>query len=164
VVPPDQQRRVLFNAYLEYLQRGSQKSASVVLFDDLHWADESSLQLLLHVAPHLRAMRLLLIGTYRDVELDTARPFAKTLETLLRQRLATKINIKRLSSEGVERMLATMSGSSPPSSLVRVVYEETDGNPFFVEEVFHHLAEEGRSQGRPDRRPRRRAFGDRAPA
>jgi predicted Ser/Thr protein kinase/tetratricopeptide (TPR) repeat protein len=143
-VPADQQRRVLFNAYLEYVRRGTLKSAVVFLFDDLHWADEPSLQLLLHVAPHLATMRLLVVGTYRDVELDTVRPFARTLETLLRQRLATRLAVKRLGQQGVEQMLATMSGSSPPSSLVRIVHEETDGNPFFVEEVYQHLAEEGK--------------------
>jgi predicted Ser/Thr protein kinase len=144
VVPADQQRRVMFDAYTEYVRRATQKSAVVLLLDDLHWADESSLQLLLHLAPHLAALRVLAIGTYRDVELDTERPFARTLETLLRQRLATRITVKRLGASGVERMLATMSGAPPPSSLVRVVHEETDGNPFFVEEVFQHLAEEGR--------------------
>ena len=71
VVPADQQRRVMFDAYTEYVRRATQKSAVVLLLDDLHWADESSLQLLLHLAPHLAALRVLAIGTYRDVELDT---------------------------------------------------------------------------------------------
>src|SRR5262249_44506479 len=144
-------RRILFNAYLEYSQRVAQKSAMVVLLDDLHWADEPSLQLLLQLAPHLPSMRLLLIGTYRDVELDTERPFARTLEQLLRQRQATRINVKQLSEAAVERLLTTMSGAPAPASLVKVVYEETDGNPFFVEEVFQHLVEEGKlfdSEGR----------------
>ena len=142
-VPSDQRRRLLFNAYLEYVRRGTEKSAVVLLLDDLQWADEASLELLLHIAPHLPAMRLFVIGTYRDVELDTHHPFTRTLETLLRQRLATRVTVKRLSEQAVEQMLATMSGSSPPSSLVRVVHGETDGNPFFVEEVYQHLAEEG---------------------
>ena len=116
----------------------------VALVDDLHWADESTLQLLLHLAPHLGSMRLLVIGTYRDVELDEQRPFARTLELLLRQRLATRLTVKRLSAAGVEQMLSTMSGAPPPSSLARVVYQETEGNPFFVEEVFRHLSEEGK--------------------
>ena len=87
---------------------------------------------------------MLLIGTYRDVELDVTRPFAKTLETLLRQKLATRMSLRRLPVGGVENMLAAMSGQTPPPSLARVVFEETEGNPFFVEEVFRHLSEEGR--------------------
>src|SRR5215471_6935510 len=101
-VPADQQRRLVFDAYLEFLRRGTQKSPVVLLLDDLHWADESSLQLLGHIAPHLSSLRLLVIGTYRDVELDVARPFARTLESLLRQRLATRLSLRRLDESGVQ--------------------------------------------------------------
>jgi tetratricopeptide (TPR) repeat protein len=143
-IPAEQQRTVVFNAHLDYLRRACAKSPLVLLFDDLHWADEPTLQLLLHVAPHLSSIRLLVAGTYRDVELDTQRPFARTLETLLRQRLARRLSLRRLGAGGVEQMLAAMSGSAPPASLVKVVHGETDGNPFFVEEVFQHLREEGK--------------------
>jgi tetratricopeptide (TPR) repeat protein len=141
---PEQQRRALFNAYLAYLQRGVSKSAAVSLLDDLHWADEASVQLLLHVAPHLASMRLFIVGTYRDVDLDAKRPFAKALETLLRQRLAMRMNLKRLDMSGVRHLLEGMSGSAPPPRLVEAIHEETEGNPFFVEEVFQHLREEGK--------------------
>jgi tRNA A-37 threonylcarbamoyl transferase component Bud32/tetratricopeptide (TPR) repeat protein len=143
-IPSEQHRLVLFNAYLDYFRRGTAKSPVVMLLDDLHWADDSTLQLLQYIAPHVAAMRLLVVGTYRDVELDEQRPFARTMETLLRQRLASRLSMKRLSATGVEQMLSMMSGATPPASLVKAVYAETDGNPFFVEEVFQHLKEEGR--------------------
>jgi tetratricopeptide (TPR) repeat protein len=143
-VPPNQLRRLIFGAFLEYLQRASQKSPGVFLLDDLHWADEPTLQLLMHVAPHLATMRILAIGTYRDVELDVKRPFAKTLEALLRQRLATRVTLRRLNESGVQHMLSAMSGSAAPAGLVRAVFRETEGNPFFIEEVYQHLREEGR--------------------
>jgi tetratricopeptide (TPR) repeat protein len=143
-VPADQQRRLMFSAFLEYVRRGTQKSPGVFLLDDLHWADDPTLQLLLHLAPHLASMRLLVVGTYRDVELDVKRPFAKTLESLLRQRLATRIALRRLSESGVQEMLSRMSGSAPPSGLAKAVFRETEGNPFFIEEVYQHLSEEGK--------------------
>ena len=143
-IPPEQQRRVLFNAYLTYVQRATAKSAAVVLLDDLHWADDSTVQLLLHVVPHLSSLRLLFVGTYRDVDLDDRRPFAKALETMLRQRLAARASVKRLGLSGVTQLIEAMGGSAPPERLVRAVHEETEGNPFFVEEVFHHLREEGK--------------------
>lgn len=142
-VPADQRRRLMFGAFLEYVQRGTQKSPGVFLLDDLHWADEPTLQLLLHIAPDLASMRLLVLGTYRDVELDVGRPFAKTLESLLRQRLATRIALRRLNESGVQELLAKMGGAAPPSELTKAVFRETEGNPFFVEEVFQHLSEEG---------------------
>jgi predicted ATPase len=134
----------VFSAYLEYIRRATEKSPAVVLLDDLHWADDPTLQLMSHLAPHLPSMRLLVVGTYRDVELDVNRPFAKTLETLLRQRLASRISLRRLNESGVQEMLSAMSGSAPPSGLAKIVFRETEGNPFFVEEVYQHLAEEGK--------------------
>jgi tRNA A-37 threonylcarbamoyl transferase component Bud32/tetratricopeptide (TPR) repeat protein len=156
-VPAEQQRRLVFSAYLDYLRRATQASPCVLLLDDLHWADEPSLQLLQHLAPTLASMRLLIVGTYRDVELDVNRPFAKTLETLLRQRFATRVSVRRLAESGVQQMLSALGGSSPPSGLTKAVFRETEGNPFFVEEVFRHLDEEGKlfdaaRQWRPDLR------------
>src|SRR5262249_50031996 len=72
-VPADQQRRLVFSAYLEYVRRSAQETPIVALFDDLHWADDPTLQLLQHLAPHLASMRMLVLGTYRDV--DVNRPF-----------------------------------------------------------------------------------------
>jgi tetratricopeptide (TPR) repeat protein len=91
-----------------------------------------------------------LVGTYRDVELDVARPLARTLQELTRQRLAHDLAVKRLPQAEVAAMLRALSDQEPPKPLVDAVYRETEGNPFFVEEVFQHLAEEGKlfdSQG-----------------
>jgi predicted ATPase len=114
------------------------------VFEDLHWADEPTLLLLQHIGQMLSTTPILLIGTYRDVELEVTRPFAKTLEAMLRQKQATRISLRRLAVDGVEGMLAALSGQTPPPSLARVVFAETEGNPFFVEEIFRHLAEEGK--------------------
>ena len=86
---------------------------------------------------------MLMLGTYRDVELDLQRPFAQVLETLARQRLAKRITVRRLPETSVREMLVALGGPSPPPALVESIFAGTEGNPFFVEEVFHHLAEEG---------------------
>jgi hypothetical protein len=143
-LPPEQQRRFLFNAYREFTERCCAITPLAVLLEDLHWADEPTLQLLQHLAQTVPAIPLFIACTYRDVELDVMRPFAQTLETLLRQRLATRISLRRLEASGVELMLRSLSGQPPPSSLSRIIFQETEGNPFFVEEVFHHLAEDGK--------------------
>ncbi len=143
-LPPEQQRRYLFNSFLDFVKRASQSTPQVMLVDDLHWADDSTLLLLQHVAQHAREIPLLIVGTYRDVDLEVARPFAKTLEALTRQRLAHKVSLRRLSNDGVGGMLRALSRQEPPEDLVATIYTETEGNPFFVEEVFQHLSEEGR--------------------
>jgi len=143
-LPPEQQRRYLFNGFLEFVERSSRVQPTVLLLDDLHWADESTLLLLQHIAQRLRTIPLLIVGTYRDVDLDVALPFAKVLEVLLRKRLAHRLTLRRLSEEGLAEMLEALAGQAPPSSLVAAIYHETEGNPFFVEEVFQHLSDEGK--------------------
>jgi eukaryotic-like serine/threonine-protein kinase len=143
-LPPEQQRRFLFNAFREFIGRAAKATPLVHVFEDLHWADEPTLLLLQHIAQMLSTTSILIIGTYRDVELEVTRPFAKTLETMLRQKQGTRISLRRLAVGGVESMLAALSGQTPPPSLARVVFAATEGNPFFVEEIFRHLAEEGK--------------------
>ncbi|MBI1885040.1 MAG: AAA family ATPase, partial [Chloroflexi bacterium] len=143
-LPPEQERRYLFNSIREFIERASRANPLLLLMDDLHWADDSTLFLLQHLAQHLSSMPVLVLATYRDVELDVGRPLARTLEALLRQRLAHRISLKRLPEEGVEAMLGALGGQDPPPPLVQAIYSETEGNPFFVEEVFQHLAEEGK--------------------
>ena len=142
-MPPEQQRRFLFKSVVDCFERAGRARSLVVLLDDLQWADESTLLLLQHLAPQLDKMPVLVLGTYRDVELDLQRPFAQVLETLTRQRLAKRINVRRLPEAGVHDILVALGGPAPPPALVASIYEETEGNPFFVEEVFHHLSEEG---------------------
>jgi eukaryotic-like serine/threonine-protein kinase len=143
-LPPEQQRRFLFNAYREFVDRSCRITPVAAVLEDLHWADEPTLLLLQHLAQTVATMPLLVVGTYRDVELDVTRPFAQTLETPLRQRLATRISLQRLPQPAVESMLRGLSGQPPPAALSRVIFAETEGNPFFVEEVFKHLAEDGK--------------------
>src|SRR5215470_13101171 len=143
-LPPEQQRRFLFNGYRGFVERSTRLTPMVALFEDLQWADEPTLLLLQHLAQTVAGMPMLMIGTYRDVDLEVGRPCARMLESLLRQKLGTRLLLRRLPVAGVEEMLAALGAQAPPPSLTRVVFEGTEGNPFFVEEVFRHLAEEGK--------------------
>jgi class 3 adenylate cyclase/tetratricopeptide (TPR) repeat protein len=150
-LPPEQERRYLFNSVQEFLERAARVQPLFLVWEDLHWGDDATLLLLQHIAQRLHEMPMLIVGTYRDVELDVARPLARTLQELTRQRLAHDLALKRLPEAEVAAMLQALSGQEPPASLVKAVYAETEGNPFFVEEVFKHLAEEGKlfdAQGR----------------
>lgn len=151
-LPPEQERHFLFNSIVNYLERSSRIQPLVLVMDDIQWADEASLQLLTQVAQRAGDMATLVICTYRDIELEVGRPLARTLEDLLRRRLAKRISLDRFSSEGVERLLTGLArrltgdnvAEAPPAALLKVIFRETEGNPFFVEEVFQHLSEEGR--------------------
>jgi serine/threonine protein kinase/tetratricopeptide (TPR) repeat protein len=142
-LPPQQQQRYLFRSVVEFLERASAARPMVMLLDDLHWADESSLLMLEHVAQRLSGMALLMVGTYRDSEADMTPAFAKTLATLVRQRLAERVPVRQLGEPAVAELLAALGGADPPPQVVRAIHGETEGNAFFVEEVFRHLSEEG---------------------
>ena len=143
-LPPEQERRFLLNSLGEFIGRASRLTPLLLIFDDLHWADDATLFVLEHLAQSVATMPVLMLGTYRDVDLDVARPLARSLESLLRRRLAQRIALRRLPEAGVQAMLQAMSGQAPPQKLVDVIESETEGNPFFVEEVVRHLAEEGK--------------------
>jgi tetratricopeptide (TPR) repeat protein len=142
-LPPEQERRFFFNSICEVVARSARLRPLVLIVDDLQWADEPTLLLTEHLAQRLSQMPVLMLGTYRDTDLDVSRPLARTLDELLRRRLARRIRLARFSATEVEEALQGLSGQQPPASLSRAVHQETEGNPFFVEEVFRHLAEEG---------------------
>jgi predicted ATPase/class 3 adenylate cyclase len=141
-LPGEEERRYTFNSISRYMRRAAVVRPIMLVLDDLHWGDESTLLLLEHLALNLHDVPVLIVGTYRDVELAVSRPLSRTLETLVRQRAAQRLSLKRLSEQDVAAMLHRLSGSEPPQPLVAAIYSETEGNAFFVEEVFRHLLEE----------------------
>jgi adenylate cyclase len=141
---PAQARRHLFNCFCDFVARFTREQPTLMILEDLHWADDSTLSLLDHLTQRLSDWPLLIVGTYRDAQVNITRGLAKALEDLIRGRDATWVGLKTLSREEVAVMLEALSSKSPPVSLVGEFYAETDGNPFFVEELFRHLEEESR--------------------
>jgi len=141
-LPPEQEQRYMFNGLLDFIERAAQTQPLLLVLEDLHWAGESTMLLVQHIAPRLNDIRVLLIGTYRDTALAVSRSLAGILKDLLRQRLVHDMVLKRFSEAEVADMLGKRSGQEPPSRLLEVIYQATEGNPFFVEEMFKHLAEE----------------------
>jgi tetratricopeptide (TPR) repeat protein len=142
-LPPEQERDYLFTSFREYVERSSRVQPLLLVLEDLQWADESTMLLLEHLAQNLGEAPMLIVGTYRDVELDVSRPLGRALRQLVRERLSHRIALKRLPRDGVRDLLKALSDQAPPPRLVDGLFEATEGNPFFVEEVFQHLVEEG---------------------
>ncbi|MGN6472128.1 MAG: ATP-binding protein [Mycobacteriales bacterium] len=143
-LPPEQQRRYFFNAVGAFIGRAAARFPLVLVMDDVHWADVPSLLLIEHMAELVPGMRVLGIGTYRDTELDMARPLAATLDRMVRARTVERVAIKRFDRAGVTTMIESLAGRTPPQPLVDAIFSETEGNPFFVDEVYRHLVEDGK--------------------
>ncbi len=141
---PDQARFRLFDSIATFLKRAGGRQPLVLMLEDLHWADRPSLLLLEFIAKELAGARLLVIGTYRNVDLNRQHPLSETLGELTRERLFQRVLLLRgLSQQEVERFIEVTSGISPPKGLVEAVYRQTEGNPLFVTEVVRLLVQEG---------------------
>lgn len=141
-IDPEQARVRLFDAVAGLLRRGSTDEALVVVLDDLHWADSETLLLLAFVAEELRDSRLLLLGTYRDAEVQRATAMPRLPEDLAR--VSEHLALSGLGEEHVSHLIAVTTGTIPPASLAATVQRATEGNPFFVAEVVELLRSEGR--------------------
>lgn len=129
-LPAEQERRHLFNSVRDFLARAAAVAPVVLVFDDLHWADEPTLLLLEHLAERLTDLPVLAIGTYRDNEVDGRPALARTLDGLIRRNLMTRITLRRLPEDDVGDLLLALSGRRPPTSVVKLIHAQTDGNPF----------------------------------
>jgi class 3 adenylate cyclase/tetratricopeptide (TPR) repeat protein len=143
-LPPEVAQRYLWNSFGEFLERGARETPLLLVIEDLHWADESTVLLTEYLAPLLLSMPVLMLGTYRDDEVGVSHPLSRVISQLERRRQLDRIHLAPLPPDGVREMVTALAGQPAPDELVRVIGEETEGNPFFVEELYLHLAEAGR--------------------
>jgi hypothetical protein len=142
-LPPAQKRRYLFQSVSEGLASASRTRSNVLILEDLHWADESTLSLLIHLANRVAHLPVVIIGTYRVGYSDNNPALARTLEELIRMGIRS-LKLGGLSKDAVAQMLHQLSKRQVPETLVSLIFEESQGYPFFVEEVYRHLIEEGK--------------------
>jgi len=131
----------LFLAAANFLKHAAQRNTLLLVFDDLQWADKSTLRLLQHVVPELPGSRILIVGTYRDTEVDRTHPLSEALASMNRTEALTRLSLSGLSEHDVEQYLEETGHVQAAPDFVRRVRAETDGNPFFLHEVVQQLAE-----------------------
>jgi tetratricopeptide (TPR) repeat protein len=140
----DQERLRMFDHFARFLQNLSTEKGLLLFIDDLHWADRGTLSLTHYLLRRLRNERLLILGGYREVELDRAHPLAASLVEWNRERLATRVQLGRLLKADCAELLASMFEQEEISSeFVDAIFQETEGNPFFIEEVVKSLVDQG---------------------
>jgi hypothetical protein len=144
---PDEDRFRLFDGVSSFLVNASRDKPLMLVLDDLHWADRPTLLLLEHLARRLATSRMLVVGTYRDVELSRRHPLAETLAELRRAPGFERLSLRGLSADEVLSLLRLMARGEDLDpravTLAEAVHHETEGNPFFVESVVQHLVESG---------------------
>lgn len=113
------------------------------MLDDVHWADEPSLRLLHFLAQGVWDAALLIVTTYRPAHLDQRRELAQIVADITRERAIQQLVLHGLPKADVARFIARTIEREPPATLVEAVYQETEGNPFFVAEVVRLQINEG---------------------
>ncbi len=141
-VQGEDERHRLPEAVSDVLTRLGAKRTLVLVLDDLHWADKGTIAVLRHVARACAAKPVMLLGAYRDVELDRQHPLAAALADLRRDANCERIVLKGLDAVEVGELLDVIAEQDVPRALADAISAETSGNPFFIREVLLHLVEE----------------------
>ena len=140
---PEDDRWRLLQAVSGFLRNASTVQPLLLVLEDLHDADRGTLDLLLHVSRNLQGARLLIVGTYRDVEVDRSHPLSGALAELRRSGSFLRVPLRGLTVDEVQRMMSIVRGQEVPWSRAELIHRQTEGNPLFVQEVLRYLVEEG---------------------
>ncbi|MFI5037232.1 MAG: AAA family ATPase [Solirubrobacterales bacterium] len=138
----EQERFRLFEAVSSLLTDAAHLRPLVLFLDDLHWADQPSLLLLRHLARSAKDAPLMVLGTYRPVEVSDEHPLAEALAELRRSRAVERLSLSGLGEAEVAELIAGRTGQQAPRGFVRRVADRSEGNPFFIEELLHDVGEE----------------------
>ncbi len=125
----------LFAAMLTSISTLADRGPTILVFEDLHWADSASAELFDFLTRNLRHSPILLIGTYRNDELNDQHPLRGPLIELGRHRQVAELQIGGLDRTDTACLLSALLGWQPDEALVESVHRRSEGNPFFVEEL-----------------------------
>jgi len=142
-LPPEQARLRFYEAVGTFVAGIAHRQPLVLIFDDVQWADASSLDLLCHVASRHRGIRLLILGAYRAEEALANSSLAEAVDRLNRSRLLTTVTLPPLSHEEITAFAASYLGAAVDSQVGQLLYLHSEGNPFFAEELARGWLETG---------------------
>ena len=146
--PPDaasaSARFQLFDSTATLLRNVAFKRPMLVVLDDLQAADTASILFLRFIASQLSDMTMMVVGTYRDVELTPEHPLTTAIAELAREPAARVLELGGLPADAVGEYLRSTTGLSPRDTVVAAVWRATNGNPLFVGEAVRLLTAEGR--------------------
>ncbi len=134
-LPPEQTRLRLYEAIGLFLESISRIQTLVLILDDLHWVDSASLDLLCYITRHHSHTNMLILGAYRAGEVSRDQALDRALAELVRQRMLATLPVEPLSSVEIEALAVSTLGASIRSDVSLLLSTQSDGNPFFAEEL-----------------------------
>lgn len=130
-----QSRFRLFDAVAGFWRRAARQAPQVLIFEDLHWADATSLRLFTFLAAELEDSAILMVGTYRDTELSRQHPLSEALAELARSSAFQRIELGGLTAKEAEQLMVAATGGTASAGFVSALYARTEGHPLFLEET-----------------------------
>jgi DNA-binding SARP family transcriptional activator len=143
---PATERYRLFEAIAGLLAELSAGAPVLLVLDDLHLADKPTLLLLVHLARAPATARVRILGTYRSTE-AAAGAFAEALGQLRAERLVTELELTGLSEPETAALVEVLTSERGTPAFVQALHAETEGNPFFIEEIVRQLSQSGIAPG-----------------
>jgi ABC-type oligopeptide transport system substrate-binding subunit/predicted Ser/Thr protein kinase len=141
---PQTVQQSLFESLVVLCTNLSDRTPLLLVIEDAHWADSGTLSMLRYLARNTRRQRVMIVVTYREVELDEARPLHEVLLDFERERLARRLKLNRLNRRQTGDLLAILFAEGITPEFLDGIYRETEGNPFFIEEVCKALVDSGK--------------------
>jgi predicted ATPase/DNA-binding CsgD family transcriptional regulator len=139
----------LLELVLGLVERLSSGSPVLIVIEDLHWADRSTLELLAYLVRALRVVPVAVVGTFRSDELNRRHPLRSLLTTWERSRSVLRIDLVRFDRQEVASQLGAILGSLPENTLLDTVFDRSEGNAFLVEELLGVVMAGGDPTGLP---------------
>ncbi|MBV9258220.1 MAG: tetratricopeptide repeat protein [Ktedonobacteraceae bacterium] len=133
-VPHEQERLHLWEATLGLLDTLSAINPLLLVFDDLHWADDSSIELLTYLVHHLQDQRVLLLATCRDAELPSQHKIRTLIADLQREQAIVTLSVQPLSQSQIGALVSHL-----PQDVIQSIQTQAAGNPFFAEELARYV-------------------------
>ncbi|MGW8251642.1 MAG: ATP-binding protein, partial [Anaerolineales bacterium] len=147
-IGPQFEQQRLYDSFVSWCEQLAQAIPILMLIEDIHWADSGTLQLLHHLGLRMRSGHLLLILTYREsgLEVFEGRTLQHVLLDFNREHRSTTLDLPRLNREQTHDLLASVleTGEEISKDFLESIYRDTEGNPFYIEEVCKALIEEGK--------------------
>jgi ATP/maltotriose-dependent transcriptional regulator MalT len=139
----------LFELLLGVLGRIGARRPLVLVIEDLHWADRSTLDLVTFLVRALQGTRVLMVLSYRSDEVDRRSPLRPLLTGWERQRGVDRVQLERFDRAEVGAQMAGILGAPADPTMVDVVFDRSEGNAFFVEELVRTVREGSAEQELP---------------
>jgi DNA-binding CsgD family transcriptional regulator len=143
----------LYDAFATFFRDVAARQPLVLILEDMHWADQASLDLLRYVARRIDSSRVLTLVTYRDDEITRRHPLFQLLPILVREALVERLSLRRLDTESVRQFVTCRHRLTDTDAdrLTRYLYDLSDGNPFFVRELLTALEDDHILRSESDR-------------